>query len=338
MNILLVRPDGIGDEILSLPVATELRRAMPGARVTFLSSVYAAPVLAHHPDLDEVLTVTGQEPLRALIQLYRRNVDAAIFLKPFRRHMTAAWLARVPLRIGTGYRWYSWLLNRRVYEHRSDFSRHESAYNCGLLRGLGLAPGELSRPRLVVTAEEQDWARQFLGGTLARRVLVHPGGFSSRAWKPVHFRDLVLSLAREGHQVLLTGSAAEQDKLQTDAQIRAWPEGVKDLMGQLTLRQLMAVIAESHAVLSMSTGPMHIAAALDVPTISIFDPRRSQSPTRWRPTGTGVVLYPKVPTCEKCIYEACPYWDCLDRITVATVNQHITRVLAGAMPVQAVAV
>ena len=42
MNILLVRPDGIGDEILSLPVATELRRAMPESRLSFLSSVYAA--------------------------------------------------------------------------------------------------------------------------------------------------------------------------------------------------------------------------------------------------------------------------------------------------------
>ena len=60
MNILLARPDGIGDEILSLPVATALRRAMPGARLSFLSSAYAAPVLAHHPDLDEVLTVTSE--------------------------------------------------------------------------------------------------------------------------------------------------------------------------------------------------------------------------------------------------------------------------------------
>ncbi|MEK6603105.1 MAG: hypothetical protein AABY69_01710, partial [Nitrospirota bacterium] len=192
MNILLVRPDGIGDEILSLPVATELRRAMPGARLSFLSSVYAAPVLAHHPDLDDVLTVTGQETLGELVQLFRRNVDAAIFLKPFRRLMTAAWLARVPLRVGTGYRWYSWLLNRRVYEHRSDFSRHESAYNLGLLRGLALLPGEIAPPRLVVTAEEREWAKKFLGDSPKLRVLVHPGGFSSRLWKANHFRDLVL--------------------------------------------------------------------------------------------------------------------------------------------------
>src|SRR2546429_6711768 len=121
MNILLVRPDGIGDEILSLPVATALRRAMPGARLSFLSSAYAAPVLAHHPDLDEVLTVTGQERLGEVVRLFKQNVDAATFLKPFRRLVAAAWLARVAVRVGTGYRWYSFLLNRRGLRHRPRF-------------------------------------------------------------------------------------------------------------------------------------------------------------------------------------------------------------------------
>ena len=336
MNVLLVRPDGIGDEILSLPVATALRRMMPGARLSFLSSAYAAPVLAHHQDLDEVLTVTGQERLGELVRLFKRNVDAAIFLKPFRRLMTAAWLARVPLRVGTGYRWYSFLLNRRVYEHRSDFSRHESAYNLGLLRGLGLFPGEVTPPRLVVTDKEREWGRSLLGESSRLRVVVHPGGFSSRLWKPVHYRNLVLHLAQAGREVLLTGNAAERDKFRMEAGISQWPNGVRDLMGTLTIRQLMVVITESHAVVSLATGPMHLAAALGIPTVSIFDPRRNNSPTRWQPLGTGVVLKPEVPTCEKCIYEACPYWDCLDRITVETVEQQVTQALARALPIQVV--
>jgi len=328
VNILLVRPDGIGDEILSLPVATELRRLMPDACVSFLSSAAAAPVLAHHPDLDEVWTLTGQERLGELVRMFRRGVHAAVFLKPFKKLMAAAWLARVPLRVGTGYRWYSWLLNRRVYEHRSDFSRHESAYNLGLLRGLGLSPGNGSSPRLVMTDEEREWARTFLGERTAPRALIHPGGFSSRVWKPVHFRDLILRLSSEGREVVLTGSASERDKFRADTQVSEWPALVRDLMGQLTLRQLMAVIAESHVVVSAATGPMHVAAALGVPTVSLFDPRRNQSPTRWRPLGKGVVLMPEVPTCEKCIYEACPYWDCLDRITVETVGARVTQALA----------
>ena len=334
MNILLVRPDGIGDEILSLPVATELRRAMPESRLSFLSSVYAAPVLAHHPDLDDVRTVTGRETLGELVRMFRRDVDAAIFLKPFRRLMTAAWLARVPLRVGTGYRWYSWLLNRRVYEHRSDFSRHESTCNLGLLRGLGLAPGDVVPPRLVVTEDERDWARTFLGASSRLRVVVHPGGFSSRLWKPVHYRDLIVRLAGEGREVLVTGNVAERDKFRADAHVSAWPAGVRDLMGELTLRQLMAVTAASHVVVSLATGPMHLAAALGIPTVSLFDPRRNNAPTRWQPLGTGVVLRPDVPTCERCIYEACPYWDCMDRVTVEVVGAQVTQVLARALPVQ----
>ena len=99
MNILLVRPDGIGDEILCLPVATALRQLKPQARVIFLSSQYAAPVLEHHQDVDDIWTLSGCESLRDLVRLFQRGVDAAIFLKPFRRLMLAAWLARVPIRV-----------------------------------------------------------------------------------------------------------------------------------------------------------------------------------------------------------------------------------------------
>ncbi len=146
MNVLLVRPDGIGDEILCLPVAAALRRQRPQARITFLSSDYAAPVLEHHPDLDAVATVNGREPFSELVRLFRQGYDAAVFLKPFRRLMLAAFAARVPCRVATGYRWYSFLANRRVYEHRHDFSRHESEYNLGLLKGLGIVPGPLQDP------------------------------------------------------------------------------------------------------------------------------------------------------------------------------------------------
>ena len=104
--------------------------------------------------LDEVWTVTGREPLRELVALFRRAVDAVVFLKPFKRLMWAAFLARVPIRVATGYRWYSVLADRRVYEHRKGFSKHETAYNVGMLAGLGLQPGIVSRPSLVLTDEE----------------------------------------------------------------------------------------------------------------------------------------------------------------------------------------
>src|SRR5262249_30168900 len=96
VRILLVRPDGIGDQILCLPVASAVRRHLPKARIAFLSSQTAAPMLAHHPDLDEIRTVSGQEQFAEMVALFQ-NIDAAVFLKPFRRLMLAAVVARVPL-------------------------------------------------------------------------------------------------------------------------------------------------------------------------------------------------------------------------------------------------
>ncbi|MFM8552672.1 MAG: glycosyltransferase family 9 protein [Nitrospiraceae bacterium] len=329
MNLLLVRPDGIGDEILSLPVATALRRLMPEAKVSFLSSAYAAPVLAQHPDLAAVLSLSGQERFPDLVALFRRGFDAAIFLKPFRRLMAAAFMARVPIRVATGYRWYSLLANRRVYEHRRDFSKHEAAYNLGLLRGLGLEPGAPVRPRLVLTDGERQEAIERLKALPSRHIVVHPGGFSARQWQLGHYLGLIQRLAEEGYGVVLSGSQSERDRFRAETRWAGATGGlILDVMGVVTLRQLMAIIGASQALVSGSTGPAHIAAGLGVPTVSLFDPRRNQLPTRWQPLGLGVVLRPDVPTCEKCIYEACPYWDCLARISVEDVVDRVRQVLA----------
>ena len=83
------------------------------------------------------------------------------------------------------------------------------------------------------------------------------------------------------------------------------------------------LIGDAHVVVSGSTGAAHIAAALGVVNVSLFDPRRNQLPVRWKPLGKGVLLRPDVPICEKCIYEACPYWDCLDRLSVEKVAEHV---------------
>jgi heptosyltransferase-2 len=328
MKVILVRPDGIGDEILCLPVASALRRSMPEARIVFLSSEYAAPVLDHHPDLDGVLTVTGRERFGELVALFRQGFDAAIFLKPFRRLMLAAFVARVSKRVATGYRWYSLLANCRVYEHRSDFSRHESECNLGLLRGLGMASGPLHAPSLVLTDAERRWGDAQLDGLPAACVVVHPGGLSSRRWPAEHYWSLARRLAQEGCGVVLTGNQGEGRDFRREVSVHGEPgSGMLDLMGRLTLRQLMAVIGASRAVVSGSTGPAHMAAALGVPTVSLYDPRRNQLPVRWRPLGKGFVLTPDVPTCPTCIYEACPYWDCLDRISVAEAAARVRQVL-----------
>lgn len=133
--------------------------------------------------------------------------------------------------------------------------------------------------------------------------------------------------------MVLTGSQAERDQFQHEALDGVVLHSeVNNLMGQLAIRELMAVIAAAHVVVSGATGPAHLAAALNVPTVSLFDPRQNNSPTRWKPLGLGMLLRPDVPTCDKCIGEACPYWDCLDRFTVQDVVARLGAVVRSAQP------
>ena len=328
MNVLIVRPDGMGDVILSIPVATQLRRLVPGVTIGFLTSPVVAPILDRHPDVDYVRTIRWTDSLSVLRAAFSGEVDAVIFLKPFRRLMWAAFLERVPIRVASGFRWYSGLANRRICEHRSEFLKHESEYNVEMLKGLGLKPSAVKPPLLILTEKERQDGDRYWDGSAGPRIVVHPGGHSARRWQPAHFRDLACELARRGYGIVLTGSEGEEIEFTRDTLANnSLPRGIVNLMGRLSVRELMAVIAGAHVVVSGATGPAHVAAALGTSVVSLFDPRRNNLATRWRPLGTGLLLRPDVPTCEKCIGDGCPYWDCLDRMTVDQVSAAVEQVV-----------
>lgn len=333
MNVLIVRPDGIGDMLLSIPVATQLRQLVPDVRIGFLANPTTAPLLDHHPDVDYVRTIRFTDPLKEQRRIFSQGVDAAVFLKPFRRLMWAAWVAGVPIRVATGYRWYSWLANRRVYEHRSEFSKHESEYNVEMLKGLGLHPRPVSPPALTLSETERSAGAERWSELPSPRIVIHPGGVSARRWSFDRYRRLAKTLADSGCGVVLTGSDQERSEFGGDAPLTTmFPSRITDLIGKLSLRELMSVIANAHVVVSGATGPAHLAAALGIPAVALFDPRRNNLPVRWKPLGTGVLLRPDVPTCGKCIGDACPYWDCLDRFTVEKVTTAIDKVVKNPSP------
>ena len=326
MKILIVRPDGIGDLVVSLPFATQIRQQIPDAEIGFLVHPIVAPVLENHPDVDFVKTITIFSPFKERMQAFSKDIDATIFLKPFKELMWPAFFARTPIRIATGYRLRSLLVNRRIYEHRRDCTKHEADYNLSLLKGLGITPAPLLPPQLVMTANELSAGQNYWKKTDKARIIIHPGGVSTRHWQPVHYLNLALDLVDRGYSVIFTGSEQERVDFARETLIdKTNSPDMTNLMGQLSIRELMAVIATGQVLISGSTGPAHLAAALETFTVSLYDPRRSSLPIRWKPLGLGVLLRPDVPTCEKCIGEACAYWDCLDRIKVSDVASQITQ-------------
>jgi ADP-heptose:LPS heptosyltransferase len=294
-NILICRTDAIGDALLTLPVVAALKRARPRARIVFLASAYAADILEGQPGVDEVWAYAPQGEHRGagglkklMARLRRGNFDTALLVFPDRRVSWAVWRSGIPERVGTSRRWWSWLYSRRVPVSRAQGHRHEAEFNLDLVRALGWE-ADLIPPRLRLEPGAERWARTYVKAqgfkSGERLIVVHPGGRGSAAnWPPGRYQALVQRLVRwPKTRVLLTGSATEQGLLETVAQACLPAPGI--LRETVSLRQLAALLAEARVVVSGNTGPMHMAALLGVPTVSLFPPAGVTGPERWRPLG-----------------------------------------------------
>jgi hypothetical protein len=188
-HILVSRTDRIGDLILSLPVFQSLKASFPGVKVTALVSPYAREVVEAHPDVDHVELLSRADTLPTLIWKFRQlECDAFLALYPRPTIALAARVARIPLRVGVSYRWWSFLYNKRIPVHRSKCDRHESDYNLDLVRALG-AEKLKPYPVFPVSASDREYVRRLLKEKgLApgeRLVVVHPGSKGSALnWKP----------------------------------------------------------------------------------------------------------------------------------------------------------
>jgi len=336
-RILVVRTDRIGDALLSTPVISNLRKAYPDAHLAFLVSSQSREVLEGNPELNEViLDDAGAKDggLRGMLNQVRlirkKRFDAAIVLHPSLRLALMLFLAGIPDRIGTGYRAYSLLFNRRVREHRKYAERHELEYNLSLLRPLGIRP-EAVAPRVHLNQKDRDFGEKLLQQYAISHVpfaIIHPGSRgSSRDWPLENFAALGDRIQEElGLKVVVTGG--KDELVEVEHLLAMMRTKAVSLAGKTTLKQLVALTEQARTFISNSTGPMHVAAASGIPVLAFFPPIRASSPKRWGPWGKGhVILQPDVPVCKKCKPEKCRFGDCMARITVEEAFRNTCSVL-----------
>ena len=334
-NILVVRTDRIGDVILTLPIIEALKSSFPTARVAMLVRSYTSGLAEGIADIflyDRDREGTIKHFFEMLSEIRRAQFDAAIVAYPRFRIALLLWLAGIPVRVGTGYRWYSFFFNRRVYEHRKTVEKHESEYNLSLAKAIGCKIPDQPVARLVITEHEKQAAqavRKKLELISADRlVLLHPGsGGSARDWKPEHFAQLALELSKRGFCVVITGGESEEELVRRVTQEAG--DGVKSFISTLSLKEFAAFIQTAKLFVANSTGPLHIAAAVGVPVIGFYPPVRVMSPKRWGPlTDKKIIFVPDSAQCLRCKGDDCQGNDCMEQIKVNHVVEAVERLLA----------
>jgi heptosyltransferase III len=331
-NILVARTDRIGDVILTLPTVEALKSNFPNARVTMLVSSYTSVLVE---GIADTLLYSKDGKPRSFFEMLReiRNAhfDAVVVAFPRFRLALLLWFAKIPVRIGTGYRWYSFLFNKRIYEHRKTAEKHEAEYNLSLLRGLGLTVSSKPETKIIIFQKEKKIAsnvRQSLGiSDTDSLVLLHPGsGNSARDWKPEHFAKLAGELMKLDYQVVITGGKTEETLV--NRVVNEAKNGVKPFVSTLNLKEFAAFIQTSKLFVANSTGPLHIAAAVGIPVIGLYPPVRVMSPKRWGPlTDKKMIFIPDPTLCSRCKGGECQGNDCMDQISVRQILEAATKLL-----------
>jgi heptosyltransferase-3 len=320
--------------ILTLPTIKALKSNFPNARIAMLLNSYTvdlvegvAGVLIYNKE------IAPKPFFEMLAELRHAKFDAAVVAFPRFRIALLLRLAGIPIRVGTGYRWYSFLFNKRIFEHRKSVEKHEAEYNLSLLKGLGCEVSSKPEVKIVISGQERKKAsdiRQSIGiSDIDDLVLLHPGsGGSAHDWKPQNFSQLAAELKKRGFSVVITGGKAEAGLVQSVAQDAG--EGVKSFVSNLSLKEFAAFIQTAKLFVANSTGPLHIAAAVGTPVVGLYAPVKVMSPKRWGPlTDKKVIFVPEPEQCSRCKGGECQGNYCMDQISVKQVLEAALKLVKG---------
>lgn len=311
--IWLFRTDKIGDTVVTLPldqVAAELgadraRWFLQPSTLFLAENAEPRRQARALPKFRELLRLArAEKPTVAIV------FHAAWWVS------LALWLARVPVRAGRLSQWHSFLFfNRGVRQKRSLSEKHETEYGRELVAAaLAPAPVSPSAPFLKLTASSRSPVFEKWHLQPGAYYVVHPGMTgSAKNWPQRSYVTLIEKLA-ERHPVVITGTAADAPYIgEVEGALKTHPR-VRWSVGALAMPELLLILSRAKGLLAPSTGVLHLAASLGVPSVGLYSPTLAQHPRRWAARGPEVAIV--LPDGEDDP-------DCMSRITVARVLQTI---------------
>ncbi|MFN2579193.1 MAG: lipopolysaccharide heptosyltransferase II [Pyrinomonadaceae bacterium] len=318
INRIVVRaPTWVGDAVMSLPALNSLRRTFPKALITVATRPGTADIFIESKCIDDVLIQERTTLLSTFAQVgewKRRQFDIAVLFQNALAAATIAFLARVPVRIGYATDGRRPLLTAALSLPAWKNERHESFYYLNIVAELerivfGSSSAMTTEPvfDLRVSRERRESARRMVAnqGTdpIKPLTILCPGSVNSRAkrWPPERYAELADKLIDAGIEVALIGSRAEID-VSREVCARAKHQPMV-LTGQTSVAEVVALISIADVLVTNDTGPAHIGAALDVPTLVIFGPT---NPLTTHPWSSQAQIIRQPPDCAPCMLRTCP--------------------------------
>jgi ADP-heptose:LPS heptosyltransferase len=288
-KVLVIRPDRLGDVVLSTPVYETLKKVFPHLYISVLVDSAQAEILADNPNISRIFAFDPRQPLNIFRQLRDEHFDLALTLnKTFSATATFFTLCSgAKIRIGYDHKENAWAHNIRVSVQGPP--RHETENNLEILRALGIE--ELhSQPQLYFNpTETQKIAgimREYHTSPDQKVLLVKSGTRIAKwGWSVEKFKTVIEQLLESDKtQVWMVNGPGEEAELKaTIASMQRKPQ----LLPLLSAKELALLIQECDVLLCNHTGIMHLASAVDKPACVIF---KHGEIKRWGPLNSASVV------------------------------------------------
>ena len=329
MKILVIKPSSLGDVIHALPFLRAVKETFPGSRVDWVINKNLRGILEGNPLINELLIFNKDawrnfrnlpETLSEISSLRKtlrsRHYDMVVDLQGLLRSALIAFFTPAPKKIGFADAREG---SRFFYDRKVTVNGTVHAVDkCLELAGAIGAETERVDFPLHISDAAKIGVRRLLGDIGEYIVIAPSARWLTKRWPAEKFALLMKEVSIA---CVITGSRVDGEIAREIA--GALPDkslNMIDLCGKTGLQELSALIAGAKAILSNDSGPMHIAAALGVPTVAIFGPTdpSKTGPYGWQINGKLKVLKADVP-CSPCRKKRCTEFICMSRLKVETV-------------------
>ena len=299
MKLLIELPTWLGDCVMATPAIENIVNFNNDVQITFIGSFVSVEALKNHPKV--VKTVVLDKKYRVLYKT-ARNLGEFDYFFSFRSSLRTKFL-KFLISAKNKYQF-----DKNKYQHRHQVEKYNDFINDSL--DINFPPGKL----LLSTISSQSSTQKTVG--------INPGASygSAKRWYPEEFAKVANELSDQ-YDIVIFGGPDEQD-IALDIEkllIKKDVKNYKNLAGKTTIPELINHISNLDLFITGDSGPMHVAATFEVPTVAIFGPTKDDETSQWMNEKSLIVK--KNLDCQPCMKRTCPlgHHDCMNLIKAVDV-------------------
>jgi len=323
MKILIILPNWLGDAIMTTPAIELLSHYYPQAKFTFLGSYVSIEALKHHPKCERAIVDETKKASSRFIATYKLAKELGVFnmVVNFRSQIHASLLSYFTGTVLTLARasWHATTL----LSHPKKVSTQQHLvlqYIEIAMQNTDTYQGET--PPLKLYIPQHNYNKPTLG--------INAGATygSAKRWYPERFAAVASNFAKEYDIVIFGGPNEVEMAAEIEENLKKLGvTNYTNLAGKTSVEELCSHVGGCSLFITNDSGPMHIAAAYQVPTVAIFGPTKHTETSQWMNEKSIIVRHEM--ECSPCMKRECPlkHHECMTTITALEVIEAVKKLL-----------